>query len=821
MIQIENIEIIEFRGIRNLKLDLKKKSFGIAGPNGTGKSGVVDAVEFALTGNITRLAGAGTAELSVKLHAPHVDSSTKPEKSLVRVTAFAPSIGKSFTIERNVRSATAATLTPSDPKTKGVLAQLQMHPEFALSRREIIKYILTPPGNRNKDVQILLRLEQLEKVRTSLQRVANDTRKEHEQAKDEESRALQDFFKHIGNPKAKIDDLKNALNERRALLKLAPVTDLTASGALKEGVKTEDPDGEGKAKLSKAGALSDIAAFEERAAKMTDAVLLKSRDAAMAALGKLTGDPDLLQSVKQKMLVEHGLELLEEDACPLCDEAWDRKELETHLNEKIKKAAAASGILDELKQAVAPLITHFYDLASAAQKIVKLCDIAEPKIDAAALGSFIEKLGLHRANMENVRTDTAAIPAAVTAFGVMGSMIPSDAAKVSKNLKAQVEKLPDLSKEDAAREFLILAQEKYDRCRAAKARCAVTEASAKVAISVFTHYGEVSVKVLESIYDTVQKDFTSFYSFINRDDEEKFQGKLSPSLGKLAFDVDFYGRGKFPPGAYHSEGHQDGMGLCLYLALMKRTLGDQFTLSVLDDVLMSVDAGHRREVCTLLKKHFPKTQFILTTHDPVWLRFMKTENLIQGSMNFGGWTVDAGPQVWSEGDVWKKIEGDLAKGDVPSASATLRRYLEYLSTILADNFRARVEYHGNGQYDLGDLWPGILAAWKERLQEAKQAAKSWGKDVAEIEALQAEAKAKIAATKSDEWMINKAVHYNQWATFTKAEFETVVVAFHDLLRSMQCANAACAEFVYVSPMKGEREVLRCGCGDRLINLRAK
>ena len=119
--------------------------------------------------------------------------------------------------------------------------------------------------------------------------------------------------------------------------------------------------------------------------------------------------------------------------------------------------------------------------------------------------------------------------------------------------------------------------------------------------------------MLAGIYDAVQKDFTSYYSFINRDDEETFEGKLTPSFGKLAFDVDFYGRGKFPPGAYHSEGHQDGMGLCLYLALMQHTLGDQFTLAVLDDVLMSVDTGHRREVCALLKSRFPKTQFVLTT----------------------------------------------------------------------------------------------------------------------------------------------------------------------------------------------------------------
>lgn len=43
MIQIEEIEIVEFRGIRHLKRSLGRRSFGIAGPNGTGKSGIVDA----------------------------------------------------------------------------------------------------------------------------------------------------------------------------------------------------------------------------------------------------------------------------------------------------------------------------------------------------------------------------------------------------------------------------------------------------------------------------------------------------------------------------------------------------------------------------------------------------------------------------------------------------------------------------------------------------------------------------------------------------------------------------------------------------------
>lgn len=177
MIQIEQIEISEFRGIRHLILNLGKKSFGIAGPNGTGKSGIVDAIEFALTGNITRLGGEGTAELSMKAHAPHVNSNTKPEKAVVKVAAYAPTLGKVITIERNVKVASTPTITPNDAKTREFVAKLETHPEFALSRREIIKYILTPPGKRSTDVQTLLRLEQVEKVRTSLLRVANDAKK--------------------------------------------------------------------------------------------------------------------------------------------------------------------------------------------------------------------------------------------------------------------------------------------------------------------------------------------------------------------------------------------------------------------------------------------------------------------------------------------------------------------------------------------------------------------------------------------------------------------------------------------------------------------
>src|SRR5437870_13037137 len=97
MIRIESLVIEEFRGILRLKRDLGKKNFAICGPNGTGKSGVVDSLEFALTGSITRLTGQGTSGISVKMHAPHVDRRDSPDKARVILTAFIPSLNKQST----------------------------------------------------------------------------------------------------------------------------------------------------------------------------------------------------------------------------------------------------------------------------------------------------------------------------------------------------------------------------------------------------------------------------------------------------------------------------------------------------------------------------------------------------------------------------------------------------------------------------------------------------------------------------------------------------------------------------------------------------
>jgi chromosome segregation ATPase len=49
VIKLESAHIEEVRGIRKLDLDFRKETFAISGPNGSGKNGVIDVIEFGLT----------------------------------------------------------------------------------------------------------------------------------------------------------------------------------------------------------------------------------------------------------------------------------------------------------------------------------------------------------------------------------------------------------------------------------------------------------------------------------------------------------------------------------------------------------------------------------------------------------------------------------------------------------------------------------------------------------------------------------------------------------------------------------------------------
>ena len=83
MAKIKSLHIQKFRGIKDLKVNFNKKSWVIHGRNGSGKSGIIDAIEFGLSGVIGRLTGEGRGNVSIKEHGPHVDHKNFPKESII------------------------------------------------------------------------------------------------------------------------------------------------------------------------------------------------------------------------------------------------------------------------------------------------------------------------------------------------------------------------------------------------------------------------------------------------------------------------------------------------------------------------------------------------------------------------------------------------------------------------------------------------------------------------------------------------------------------------------------------------------------------
>ncbi len=815
MIKVETITLKEFRGIRSLTLDLKASNFAVCGPNGTGKSGIVDGLEFGLTGSISRLSGKGRGALSIKEHGPHVDSRSTPEKAEVTIDIVIPSLGnKRAQIVRSVKNPSNPKITPADPDVLAVLKRVGEHPEFVLSRREIIKYVLAEPSERSKEIQALLQLDELETTRATLLKIANTAERELKPVAAARTGTRDALIRGLGVSEVTSEAILAAVNEKRNILGLSPLTRLEATTSIRDGL--DSTGAAAPAKLIKATAQSDTAAALEAHALLFASAATNAIAAAKTAIAKLQENGTALTSLSRDKLLDLALELFDDAQCPVCETPWQPEKFlaliaaqKEHLAAIVEARKNAERSLEPVVEAVSTARQRFDVAATYAPLLPK-------PIDAKQLVSFSAKLRV-------IETQLRAFLPLEKTIEALGIVSDPEAVSVLQAIAAAIEAIPDPTDRDAARDFLTSGQERLQAYRIETAKHARAARQADIAKRAFEIYGKETTAALEAIYQKVEQQFRDFYRAVNSDDENDFEAQLTPSIGKLGFEVNFYGRGFFPPGAYHSEGHQDAMGLCLYLALMKHLLGDAFTFAVLDDVLMSVDTGHRREVCALLKKEFPNTQFVLTTHDGVWLRHMKSVGLIKGKagIEFRKWDVNAGPSEWKDIDVWAEIEGYVAKNDVRSAAALLRHQLEHLSGEYCTELRARVEYRGDGKYELGDLLPSAIGEMKRLLKAAKSAAQSWVKPelVKQIGEHEAAFTQLVTNALVEQWQINTAVHYNAWENFARQDFEPVVAAFKALATGFTCTQ--CATMIHLVKDGPNPNALRCDCGTINFSLVSK
>ena len=808
------LEIHNFRGIRDLTIAPRGENFLIYGPNGSGKSAVVDALDFLLTGQISRMKGKGTKDITLKKHGPHVDYSVKD--AWIKANVKIHGLEEPVEIKRSLDHPNRLICENSIRDLINPVIELASRGQHVLTRREILNYVTADSGTRGKQIQTLLKITDVEKTRNTLVKVKNTLKNNYIGAKSSLNTISAAINSNIGITNYDEEKILDFVNINRNVLDGNPLQDLK-SNSIKEGIEAQalSRDITVNIQLLKIDLKKVHEINSDKNKESLSNIDLELRE----LKAKISSDHRMEDALDHLKLTRLGLDLLgPESSCPLCDTPWETGNLKEHLKHKIEIFKESAQNLDRLNELTDELILEVNHTLASLNEIIKSAEILELEKNVRALKSWTNELDILLSVLEDENYPDPRFSEEM----VEVLFAPNNLDVILDNIcSVAIEKSPEPSEEQTAWDNLTRIEENLKNYEISIIDCTKSFESYKKSEIIYNTFLESRDKILNRLYSEIKDRFVELYRELHLDDERGFKAIIMSEGAGVDFKVDFHGRGVNSPNALHSEGHQDSMGICLYLALAERLTQGFIDLIILDDVMMSVDAPHRREICNLLANFFKGRQFFITTHDQTWARQLQSEGVIKARnrIEFSNWTIENGPSVNISGDIWDEIDDDLERNDIPSAAAKLRRGSEEYFSQVCSALHAPVRFNLSGQYELGDLLSGAMAEYRSELKHAKEAANSWGNtdELERLKEIDEFSRNVFTRLNMERWAVNPALHYNQWADFTPQDFKPVVDIFRDLFSIFQCDK--CGTLLHLVINGPRPEAVKCNCGEVNWNLK--
>jgi recombinational DNA repair ATPase RecF len=811
MTRLAELRIHEFRGIRELTLKLDGRSTAVIGPNGSGKSSIVDAVDFLLTGDIRRLRGEGSGGVSLPKHGPHIDA--EPADAWVE-GVFLSTSQQRVALRRVVANPDFVENladAPADVTHFVGLAGRGRH--YMLTRREILKFVLAEPKKRGDQVAALLELTDVDALRLEIQgayRTAKDASTTAKAVCEAQERtALQSV-----SPSARdFTELLERANANRALFGggLARLE----SGSVREGLRGPADGGVHPLQTRR---VQDLLSQLMSWFAVTGPSVRSKSEQFLADVAEMHADVDALKSLRASDLLARGLELVEADECPLCLREWDAGDLRTLLQSRIERARETHQQRTRLEAERADLRRAVAGFGVAARTVLEALD-PQPDCDVGALRSLTAAVD-HASTTLLIDPVAGTLPTSTERTHALRALTDEEATACVEALLRRAAELPALEG----------IQQRWDELTGLeRALHALEHASTDLQIAkqvevqleaVDRHFVAARDDVLVSVYDAIADRFSTLYGRMHREDEGTFRAALEPTRAGLKLDVTFHDRGDFPPSALHSEGHQDSMGLCLFLTLTAHIANSAIPMIVLDDVVMSVDANHRRAVAELLRDEFPETQFIITTHDRIWWQQLRSVGLAVGRncVEIKSWNIEDGPVITVDaGEVLALARAELRADRVVQSALALRRAIEAFFPEVCDALGARVRFRADGRYSAGDFVGAAVGRYSDLFKDARRAGLSWGEDAAIWDERDSRRRSAVQDQQAETWAVNANVHVNQdYSSFTAADFEPVLAAYEALFALFTCERCSCV--IRLTEQAPNPTGVRCRCMHHTWNL---
>lgn len=228
---------------------------------------------------------------------------------------------------------------------------------------------------------------------------------------------------------------------------------------------------------------------------------------------------------------------------------------------------------------------------------------------------------------------------------------------------------------------------------------------------------------VDDILVTVSNEIERLYQAIHP--EEGLGGirlYLKPNVpGSLEYDGVFQGTPSIPPQAFYSDAHLDTLGICMFLALAKH-FNDDNTIIVFDDVVTSSDEAHRERFLDMLHDEADNfCHMVVTTHYRPWRDFYRIGGGPANKVHFIDlqlWTKEAGIRHSKSKlliDELKTLKESITVDNRQNIASKAGILLEGILDQLALRYGLKVPRQPLQRYDLKTLF-NSLSKYKKHIK---------------------------------------------------------------------------------------------------------
>lgn len=769
--RIDKLTIRAFRGASEtteLVFDASTPACMLFGENGTGKSSIVDAIEFVCNGTFGSL------------------DSCKLGRGK-RKHDFLPSLGKR---SNDLRVAITSGATEWSATLGGSSATLCNTPNrpraWILRRAELLAFVEADPSERYRTLASYIAVQEIEKSEDTLSEACKDIDRQVAsamQATEQAQAALQEFWEGEGRPAPSRDEWAAAEAEKDS-------TDLAATVSACRALTDAATDLTGKVTTRQSA--------QEHATAKHDALTAAESALAAGMASHADGTKELLETLKDaKAFIDAAPDAT---SCPVCERPIDTAALGPKLATRITELDALDRLVqsrDAAKRASDQAATQ---LATARHAVLE----AARRYAALAAGSTLTEV-------VNVAVDWARFSALVSAT------IPlSDPSAVSQAaaFEAHAEAI-----RTAAQTRLDADQKSLNQLNGIKQHVKTVEDKTKELAEL--HEVQQLAKKAYGIVKDSRKSFVDQLLVAVSGEVDGLYTRLHPGealggltlyldpnqRGSLKFDARFETETAAPPQAYYSESHLDTMGVCIFLALAKKfAKADSFV--VMDDVFTSVDQVHLDRLIRLIHDEVEHlNQLLLTTHYRPWrdaYRYYRGPALRIQLIELLPWTLQRGVRHTKSKLVVDELRECVAREPIDrqvvasKAGILLEGLLDHFTLL----YECRVPRRGDSRYTLGDLLNAIDSKLKRSLTVSRAG------PAPDAPAVETELKDSLDELESTAWIRNEVgCHFNLDANIADADVKRFANRVVQLAEAVICNR--CGELPRNDRSGTDR---KCRCG---------